>query len=168
MAATLQAQIGDRVTLTPRPGRRPQHFRVSGVALVTAPDVVFQPLNPQLGPAPAQPPANAAIMPLDTFARTLAPELPTIARASSASRAVPAHRRGVQWQVQAQVDSGAARRHARRQASHALAADRNRIERTLPGQVQFVDNLSRLAEHRRRATRCTPRRCTSCSRSRAR
>jgi len=75
LAATLQARIGDTVTITPRPGARPESFTVSGVALITAPDVVFQPLNPQLGPAPAQPPANAAILPLDTFARTVAPEL---------------------------------------------------------------------------------------------
>ena len=70
MAATLQAHIGDRVTLRAPGGGPPQTYPVSGVALVTAPDKLFQPLNPQLGPAPAQPPANVAIMPLDTFAST--------------------------------------------------------------------------------------------------
>jgi len=75
LAATLQARIGDAITLTPRAGARPQRFRVSGVALITAPDTVFQPLNPLLGPAPAQPPANAAIMPVETFATTIAPQL---------------------------------------------------------------------------------------------
>ncbi len=59
LAATLQAHIGDIVAITPRPGARPLRFPVSGVGLVTAPDTVFQPLNPLLGPAPAQPPANA-------------------------------------------------------------------------------------------------------------
>ena len=51
LAATLQAGIGDRVSLTARPGTPAQSYRVSGVALVTSPDVLFQPLNPQLGPA---------------------------------------------------------------------------------------------------------------------
>src|SRR5437764_461191 len=82
LAATLQARIGDQVTITPRPGARPRSFRVSGLALITSPDVVFQPLNPQLGPAPAQPPANAAILPLDTFAHTLAPELSSVTAAN--------------------------------------------------------------------------------------
>ena len=104
LAATLQARIGDRVTITPRPGARPRSFRVSGVALITAPDVVFQPLNPQLGPAPAQPPANAAILPLDTFARTLAPELPSNSAASVGSSAVPGAQAGVQWQVAARAN----------------------------------------------------------------
>src|SRR5581483_9385034 len=31
LAATLQASIGDTVTITPRPGARPRDFRVSGV-----------------------------------------------------------------------------------------------------------------------------------------
>ncbi|MDX6511342.1 MAG: putative transport system permease protein, partial [Gaiellaceae bacterium] len=38
LAATLQAQPGDTVTLLPRPGAKPQPFRVSGIVLVTAPD----------------------------------------------------------------------------------------------------------------------------------
>src|SRR5205085_1587979 len=58
LAATLQAHIGDTIKFVPRAGARPHRFRVSGVGLITAPDVVFQPLNPLLGPAPAQPPAN--------------------------------------------------------------------------------------------------------------
>ena len=95
MAATLQAHIGDRVTLTV-PGGGTHTYAVSGVALVTAPDKLFQPLNPQLGPAPAQPPANVAIMPLATFASTLARALPTIGATSrfwlteaSSTKAVP-------------------------------------------------------------------------------
>src|SRR5205807_5101879 len=100
LAATLQARIGDVVTITPRPGARPRSFRISGVALITAPDVLFQPLDPQLGPAPAQPPSNAAILPLDTFAHTLAGELPTIAPAGLGTSAVPGGQSGVQWQVQ--------------------------------------------------------------------
>ena len=141
LAATLQAAIGDTVTLTPHADAKPVRFKVSGVALVTAPDVLFQPLNPQLGPAPAQPPAQIAIMPLDTFARTLAPALPALGSASVASSAVPGAQNGVQWQVQAQVDpSGLGSSPA--QAYKRAGQLRNRVERTLPGQVQFVDNLS--------------------------
>lgn len=141
LAATLGARVGDRVTLTPRPGARPQSFPVSGVALITAPDVVFQPLNPQLGPAPAQPPANAAIMPLDTFAQTLAPQLSAIGPVSTAGSAVPGAQKGVQWQVQAQADpSGLGNTPG--QAYTRSQRMVNRIERSLPGQVQFVDNLS--------------------------
>src|SRR5436189_230231 len=46
MAATLKAHIGDTVKLTPGAGAAPRSFRVSGVAIVTAPDQLFQPLNP--------------------------------------------------------------------------------------------------------------------------
>jgi putative ABC transport system permease protein len=141
LAATLQAHIGDLVTISPRPGAPPRSFRVSGVALITAPDLLFQPLDPQLGPAPAQPPSNAAIMPLDTFARALAPELPAIAPAGLGTSAVPGAQAGVQWQVQAQADP-AALGHTPAQAYTRSLRTVNRIERSLPGQVRFVDNLS--------------------------
>jgi putative ABC transport system permease protein len=141
LAATLQVELGDTVTLTPRTGARPHRFRVGGVALVTAPDVLFQPLNPLLGPAPAQPPADIAILPLATFARTLAPALPRIAVSTSGAATVPSMQQGIQWQVQAQVDPHA----LSGSPAHALhRADqiRNAAERSLPGQVAFVDNLS--------------------------
>jgi hypothetical protein len=80
LAATLQAQPGDLVTLTPRANAQPVRLRVSGVALVGSSDVLFQPLNPLVGPAPAQPPANIAILPLDTFAARIAPELPRVSQ----------------------------------------------------------------------------------------
>jgi putative ABC transport system permease protein len=141
LAATLQARIGDTVTIALRPGARPRSFRVSGVALITAPDVVFQPLDPLLGPAPAQPPANAAILPLDTFARTLAPELPSVSPAGLGSSAVPGAQSGVQWQVQAQADPSRLG-HTPAQAYTRSLQVVNRIERSLPGQVRFVNNLS--------------------------
>jgi len=140
LAATLQVEPGDSITITPRQGRRPQRFRVSGVALVTAPDVLFQPLNPLLGPAPAQPPADIAVFPLATFAKRIAPELPTLAQASGAP-VVPGALVGTQWQVQAQVDPRA----LSGSPAHALAQAtqiRNAVERSLPGQVAFVDNLT--------------------------
>ena len=123
LAATLQVQIGDTVTLTLRRGRHPVRLRVTGIALVTAPDVLFQPLNPLAGPAPAQPPANIAILPLATLA----------ANAPAAT----------QWQVQvqAQVDPAALSGSPAAALTRATQI-RNRVERSLPGQVVFVDNLS--------------------------
>src|SRR5439155_14796245 len=97
--------------------------------------------NPLLGPAPAQPPADIAILPFATFARMLAPELPTITPASIGTPAVPGALRGTQWQVQAQADPhalGGSPAHALRRADQI----RNSVERSLPGQVVFVDNLS--------------------------
>ena len=141
LAATLQARIGDIVRVTPRPGARPLAFRVSGIGLITAPDVVFQPLNPLLGPAPSQPPANAAIMPLATFSRTVARELPTIAAGAGGASAVPGAQTGVQWQVQVQLNPaglGSTPGQAYTRAGQVV----HRVERSLPGQVQFVDNLS--------------------------
>jgi putative ABC transport system permease protein len=141
LSATLQARIGDTVAITPKPGAKPHAFKVSGIALITAPDVLFQPLNPQLGPAPAQPPSNAAIMSLSTFSSTLAPALSSIAPAAPGSSAVPGAQSGVQWQVQAQANSSQLG-HTPGQAYTRSLQMVNRIERSLPGQVQFVNNLS--------------------------
>src|SRR5205823_9182192 len=107
LAATLRVEPGDMVSLTPRAGARAHRFRVGGVALVTAPDVLFQPLNPLLGPAPAQPPADIAILPVPTFAHTVAPKLPAIGAPGAGANAVPGAQTGVQWQVQAQVSESA-------------------------------------------------------------
>jgi putative ABC transport system permease protein len=141
MAATLHARIGDFISLTARPGARPDRFRVSRVALITAPDVVFQPLNPLLGPAPAQPPANVAIMPLTTLTATLARHEPAIPSGSVGASAVPGAQTGIQWQVSAQVDPrGLGSTPA--QAFTRAGAVVHRVEAALPGQVVFVDNLS--------------------------
>jgi putative ABC transport system permease protein len=138
LAATLQVQPGDSIALTVTPGTKPLRFRVSGIALVTSADVLFQPLNPLIGPAPAQPPANVAILPVGTFARTVAPHL---GPASSAAATLPGAPAGVQWQVQTKVDPASL---AGNPSDALLRAGqiRNRVERSLPGQVQFVDNLS--------------------------
>jgi putative ABC transport system permease protein len=141
LAATLQAQVGDSVTLTAPGGHMPHHFKVSGVALVTAPDVLFQPLNPLLGPAPAQPPSNVAILPLATFAKTLASQLAALPAGSAGASAVPGAQAGVQWQVQAQLDR-AAFGGSPSSALTRAGQIRNSVERSLPGRVQFVDNLS--------------------------
>jgi len=114
---------------------------VSGIAVVTSPDVLFQPLNPLAGPAAAQPPANVAIMPIETFAHRVAPLLPPIDTASPGSSAIPGAQRGIQWQVQAQVDPQALRGSPAAALKQATQI-RNRVERSFPGQVQFVDNLA--------------------------
>src|SRR5690348_2010893 len=139
LAATLQAGIGDTITITPVQGAAPHVFTVSGVALVTAPDVLFQPLNPLLGPAPAQPPAEIIVMPFATFASQLAPAYDSTGSSSAAS-AVPGAQTGVQWQVQTQVDPAA----LTGSPGHAAIQEtqiRNRVERDLTGRIQYVDNL---------------------------
>lgn len=141
LAATLQAQTGDTISIVPVPGAAPQRFTVSGVALVTAPDVVFQPLNPLLGPAPAQPPAEIVVMPLGTFAGRLAPLYATGTATTPTSNAVPGAQTGVQWQVQAQVDPAALTGSPSYALGQAMQI-RNRVERSVPGKVQFVDNLA--------------------------
>jgi len=140
LAATLQAQPGDTILLRPSAGRPPVRLTVSGIALATSTDVLFQPLNPLLGPAPAQPPSNVAIVPLATFEHRLAPLLPAAAPATPSSSASPGAAASVQWQVQAQLDPAA----LRGSPSHALTVStriRNRVERQLTGKAQFVDNL---------------------------
>ncbi len=140
LAATLQAEPGDTVSLAPGHGARRVQLTVSGIALVSSADVLFQPLNPLVGPAPAQPPANIAIVPLDTFASLIAPALPRISAANQQAATVPGSQTGTQWQVQAQVDPTVLTGDpsaALRQATRL----RNKVERSLPGQVVFVDNL---------------------------
>src|SRR2546428_376544 len=80
-------------------------------------------------------------MPLKTFARRVAPRLGTIASTSSGNSAVPNTQTGTQWQIQTQIDSAT----LTGSPSHAYSLatqTKNRIERSLPNQVQFVDNLS--------------------------
>ena len=141
LAATLQAQPGDEILLSPKPGAPPERLKVSGIAIAGGTDVLFQPLNPLVGPAPAQPPSNVAILPLATFARRIAPRLPVVPPATPTAAAVPGVPAGLQWEVQAQLDPSALSGSPR----HALTAStriRNRVERTLTGRVQYVDNLA--------------------------
>lgn len=145
LAATLRAQVGDTVNLRLGAHLPPQSFKVGGVALVTAPDVLFQPLNPQVGPAPAQPPANIAILPVATFAKAVGGVLPSLGSASPAAATVPGTLSGVQWQVQAQVDR-ASLGGTPSEAFKRAGQIRNSVERSFPGKIQFVDNLSEALE----------------------
>ena len=142
MAATLQAQIGDTVKLIPQPGSKPQPYKVTGVGLITAPDQVFQPLNPSVGPTPAQPPENAVIMQFGTFKRTLGPQLPPVTTASALANSQPGAQKGVQWQVQAQLDRAPLEAGSPSAAFTLAGQTLLRVERSVPGRVQFVDNLS--------------------------
>src|SRR3954454_23798774 len=142
MAATLQARIGDKIALITLKGARPVQLTVSGVAIVSNADQLFQPLNPSTGPAPAQPPANIAVMEVGTFAKKVAPTLHAITPASVGSSVQPGALDGVQWQVPAQLDPGALRSSTPTNAFNRATRTKNRLERSLPGQVQFVDNLS--------------------------
>src|SRR6202045_1133266 len=81
-------------------------------------------------------------MPLETFAATFARGLPTIANASIGASAQPGAQSGVQWQVQTQLDPVALSGGSPSAALERATQTRNRIERSLPGRVQFVDNLS--------------------------
>ena len=145
LAATLRAQVGDTVRLRLGAHTPPQNYTVGGVALVTAPDVLFQPLNPQVGPAPAQPPANIAILPVATFARTVGRMLPSPGAASPSATSVPGAGTGVQWQVQVQV-SRSSLDGTPSEAFKRAGQIRNSVERSFPGKIQFVDNLSQALE----------------------
>jgi len=142
MAATLQARMGDTVRLRAKRGAAPRPYKVSGVALITAPDQVFQPLNPQLGPAPAQPPENAVIMETGTFARTLAHDLSPVTAAHALANTQPGAQQGIQWQVQAQLDPAPLSAGSPSAALKLADQTRNRVESAVAGRVQFVDNLS--------------------------
>jgi putative ABC transport system permease protein len=141
LAATLRARVGDTVRLRLGAHSPARAFKVGGVALVTAPDVLFQPLNPVVGPAPAQPPANIAIMPVETFAATVGGLLPSLGSANAGSASVPGTLSGVQWQVQVQVDR-ASLAGTPSEAFKRAGQIRNSLERSFTGKIQFVDNLS--------------------------
>ena len=142
MAATLQARIGGTVNLRPTAKGKPITYKVAGVAQVTSPDILFQPLNPGLGPAPAQPPANVAVMPLSTFHRSYATRLPAVTVISNPISSVPGAQTGIQWQVQAQLQPGPLTSGSPTRAYNLATQTRNRVQRSLTGRVQFVDNLS--------------------------
>src|SRR5438445_2944930 len=141
LAATLQAQVGDEILLTTRKGRPPVRLPVSGIANVTAGDTLFQPLNPLVGPAPAQPPVDVAIVAYDTFVRRIAPGLGAAAVGAGAAAAVPGTLPGVTWQVHAQVDPKVLKGTPTSAYNRANQL-RNRVQSDLTGSVEFVDNLA--------------------------
>ena len=171
LAATLQARIGDTVTLMPRARREapPLHGHAASRSS-PRPTGSSSRSTRSLGPAPAQPPANIAIMPFgDVRAHARAGRCRRSRPPARWPTPSPARRTGVQWQVQAQLDPAPLERgqpvrgaHARRRRRATASSAR------CPGRVQFVDNLSDSLNTAAQATRSTPRRSTSCSRSPAR
>lgn len=140
LAATLQAAVGDKVLLSPRAGAPAVPLTVTGVAVVSAGDKLFQPLVPLLGPAPSSPPADVAIMPFASFVKHFGSTLGAVAPSSASAASVVTGTSGITYQVQAQVDPKlmtGSPQNALAQETHL----RNKIERSLPGQIQFVDNL---------------------------
>ena len=143
-------------------------FRVSGDrARDRAGRQLFQPLNPLLGPAPAQPPANIAILPLVDVRREGRACAAVDQFREPGASAVPGAQTGTQWQVQAQVDPAA----LRGSPAHALAAgdatpQSRRALASRPGRLRRQPR--RQPQHALPATRSTRRRSTSCSRCPAR
>src|SRR5207237_411904 len=114
-----------RATAGDRRGRRDRDRAVRGNRTQLPGNGPDPPLR---GPAPAQPPANIAILPFATFAAKVAPALPTVSQAAGAS-AVPGSQAGTQWQVQVQLGAAALNgspAHALQQATRL----RNRVERS--------------------------------------
>lgn len=121
LASTLQAQVGDIVTLMPSAQSSPVPLRVSGIAVIDASDLLFQAVG-GAGAAASAPPSQVVIVPIGLLQQVLA--------------AAP----GVQWEVHAQIDrSILAGGPADAQAS--LATFRHMVERSFPGELAIADNL---------------------------
>ena len=147
MAATLQAQIGDYVSLTPRRGARPLRLRVSGVALVSASDVLFAPGSP--GGAGAGTAAGQRRRDGDGHLRLqhMHPRC---------RRSLPRTSARAPFRAPRAACSGRCMRNSTAllsgSPSHALTlADRarNRVERSLPGTGALRRQPPREAHHRR-------------------
>jgi putative ABC transport system permease protein len=121
LASTLQAQVGDTVKLQLSAQGSPVPVRVSGIAVMDASELVFQPVG-GTGAAGSAPPSQVVIAPLGLFQQSLA--------------TAP----GVQWEVHAQIDrsiltGGPA------EAQVKLATFRHQVERSFPGELAIADNL---------------------------
>ena len=121
LASTLQAQVGDTVSLQTSAQSSPVPLRVSGIAVLDASELLFQPVGGS-GAAASAPPSQVVIVPIGLFQQVLT--------------AAP----GVQWEVHAQVDrstlaGGPA------EAQVRLATFRHLVERSFPGELAIADNL---------------------------
>ena len=160
---------GDLVTIVAAPGRgRRSRLRVGGIALVTAPDVLFQPLNPRSARRLPSRRPNIAILPFDTFAREVRARAADDRAGGASLDDSRRRRRGSQWQVQAQVDPG----HLTGSPAHALAqadADSTIGSSAIAARARCGSSTtSRTRSTPPPATRSTPRRSTSCWRFRGR
>jgi putative ABC transport system permease protein len=122
LASTLQAQVGDTVTLELAAQLPPQSVRVTGIAVVDVSELIFQPLGPSAAGPPSAPPTQVVIAPIGLFQQQLT-------AASS-----------IQWQIHAQVDR-AILVGAPTEAQQHLATFRHVVERNFPGELSIADNL---------------------------
>ena len=121
LASTLQAQIGDTVVLNPSAQASPVPLRVTGIAVIDASELVFQPVGGG-GAAGTAPPSQVVIVPIGLFQQVLA------------------NAPGVQWEVHAQV-SRSILSGGPAEAQVHLATFRHLIERSFPGELAIADNL---------------------------
>ena len=135
LASALQARIGDPVQVQLANGASPP-LRVTGIVVVDAADLLFQPLGPAATGAPPAPPAEVVVVPPGLFSTSIAPLLGSPATGPAGVSTPP-----VQWQVQAQVS----RSILKGDPSAAVAeldTFRHVIERSFPGQLGITDNLA--------------------------
>jgi putative ABC transport system permease protein len=121
LASTLQAQVGDTVVLHTSAQSSPVSLHVSGIAVLDASELLFQPVG-AAGAAGSAPPSQVVIAPIGLFQQSLS--------------TAPA----VQWEVHAQVIrslliGGPA------EAEVRLTTFRHLVERTFPGELAIADNL---------------------------
>ncbi len=121
LASTLQAQVGDTIRLHLGAQAAPVALKVTGVAVISDSELLFQSIG-AAGGAGTAPPSQVVIAPVEVFAGSLA--------------GAP----GSQWQVHAQVDRGILTG-GPADAEARLATFRHVIERNFPGELAIADNL---------------------------
>ncbi|MDQ6876485.1 MAG: hypothetical protein M3082_02065, partial [Candidatus Dormibacteraeota bacterium] len=121
LASTLQAQVGDTVNLQPPGQSTPVPLKVTGIAVLDASDLLFQPVGGS-GAAGSAPPSQVVIMPTSLFQQALATAT------------------GVQWEVHAQVDRSILAGGPAEAQVH-LTTFRHQVERSFPGELAIADNL---------------------------
>jgi putative ABC transport system permease protein len=121
LASTLQAQVGDTVMLQLSGQSSPVSVRVSGIAVIDATELLFQPVG-AAGAAGSAPPSQVVIAPIGLFEQSLA--------------SAP----GVQWEVHAQVDRSILTGGPAEAQVH-LTTFRHFVERSFPGELAIADNL---------------------------
>lgn len=122
LASTLQAQVGDLVSLQLAPQVASAPVLVTGIAAMDVSELLFQPLGVGASGAPAAPPTQVMIAPIGIFQKQF--------------RGAP----NVQWEVHAQVGRGLLAG-GPADAQQRLATFRHTVERNFPGELSIADNL---------------------------
>ncbi len=121
LASTVQAQIGDIVMLKLSSQGSPVRVRVTGIAVLDASELLFQPVGGS-GAAGSAPPSQVVIAPISLFQQVLA--------------TAP----GMQWEVHSQVDRAILAGDPA-EAEVRLTTFRHLVERSFPGELAIADNL---------------------------